>query len=57
MDVSRNSNFEWMILSASYEIDHKKPLYMGGSNEISNLSAMCRNCHGNKTLSDKLFYR
>lgn len=46
-----------MILSASYEIDHIKPLYMGGSNEIGNLTAMCRNCHGNKTLSDKLFYR
>ena len=43
------------ILDATYEIDHKIPLYKGGNNEIENLAALCRNCHGKKTLKDKLF--
>lgn len=42
------------LLTASYEIDHIVPLYKGGSNNRENLSAMCRNCHGNKTLNDKI---
>jgi len=25
-------------------------LFKGGSNEINNLIALCRNCHGKKTL-------
>lgn len=44
----------FQILDATYEIDHIIPLYKGGNNEISNLQAMCRNCHGKKTLYDKL---
>jgi hypothetical protein len=43
-----------ILLTASYEIDHIVPLYKGGSNNRENLSAMCRNCHGNKTLNDKI---
>ena len=42
------------MLDATYEVDHKKPLYKGGNNEINNLQALCRNCHGNKTLQDKI---
>lgn len=44
------------LLDATYEVDHTIPLYKGGTNHISNLTAMCRNCHGRKTLEDKLFY-
>jgi 5-methylcytosine-specific restriction endonuclease McrA len=44
------------ILDATYEIDHIMPLYKGGSNDIINLQALCRNCHGNKTLEDKIKY-
>ena len=40
------------ILDASYEVDHIIPLYKGGSNETSNLMALCRNCHGKKTIED-----
>lgn len=40
------------ILNASYEIDHIIPLYHGGSNDLNNLQALCRNCHGQKTLYD-----
>lgn len=54
------SNQQWKcihcknLLDATYEIDHCIPLYKGGTNEIDNLNAMCRNCHGKKTLIDKL---
>jgi len=42
------------ILDASYEVDHIIPLYKGGTNDITNLQALCRNCHGKKTINDKL---
>jgi hypothetical protein len=37
-------------LDAWYEIDHKIRLADGGSNHINNLVALCRNCHGKKTM-------
>ena len=42
------------ILDASYEVDHIIPLYKGGNNELHNLQALCRNCHGMKTINDNL---
>ncbi len=42
------------LLSASYEIDHYTPLAEGGSNEASNLVALCRECHGQKSIGDRL---
>jgi len=42
------------LLKASYEIDHIKPLFKGGSNDRSNLMALCRNCHGEKTLLEQV---
>ena len=51
------SNQQWkcggscnQTLDYTYEIDHHIPLFKGGSNEISNLIALCRNCHGKNTL-------
>ena len=50
------SNQQWKCgscnktLDYTYEIDHHIPLFKGGSNEVSNLIALCRNCHGKKTL-------
>ena len=44
------------VLDASYEIDHIIPIYQGGTNDIGNLQALCRNCHGKKTLNDNFKY-
>lgn len=40
------------LLDATYEVDHMQPLCKGGNNDRSNLQALCRNCHGKKTLND-----
>ena len=42
------------IMDESYEVDHKLALYRGGTNDISNLIALCRNCHGKKTMTERL---
>ena len=50
------SNQKWkcgtcrQTLDFTYEIDHHIPLFKGGSNDVSNWIALCRNCHGKKTL-------
>lgn len=41
-------------LDHTYEVDHVVDLQFGGSNETSNLVALCRNCHGKKTMSSKM---
>lgn len=42
------------LLDASFEVDHKLALYKGGDNTVTNLEALCRNCHGLKTLKDRI---
>lgn len=42
------------ILDATFEIDHKVELQHGGDNNVTNLEALCRNCHGQKTLLNRL---
>ena len=41
-------------LEAWYEIDHKLRLEHGGDNQVSNLVALCRNCHGKKTAMESM---
>jgi hypothetical protein len=41
-------------LTAWFEVDHKVRLEYGGSNEVSNLVALCRECHGEKTTMENL---
>ena len=41
------------ILNHTYEIDHIVPLYKGGTNQYTNLQALCRDCHANKTYTDR----
>ena len=54
------SNQKWkcthckQLLDNTYEVDHIIALYRGGSNELNNLEALCRNCHGKKTFMEKM---
>lgn len=41
-------------LSAWYEVDHVQRLEYGGSNEVGNLVALCRECHGKKTAMENM---
>jgi len=41
-------------LNHTFEIDHKTRLEYGGSNEVNNLIALCRNCHGEKTAMENM---
>jgi hypothetical protein len=41
-------------LDHTYEIDHKIRLEYGGGNDVDNLIALCRNCHGKKTASENM---
>ena len=41
-------------LNHTFEVDHKKRLEYGGTNEVSNLIALCRNCHGEKTAMENM---
>jgi len=41
-------------LPAWFEVDHKIRLDSGGSNHVSNLVALCRDCHGQKTAMENL---
>jgi len=41
-------------LSAWFEVDHKIRLEHGGTNDVSNLEALCRECHGEKTAMENL---
>jgi hypothetical protein len=42
-----------VLLPPEYEVDHKIPLFKGGSNDFSNLQALCPNCHRRKTMHEK----
>ena len=37
------------LLDETYELDHVKPLFKGGTNAESNLQALCKRCHAMKS--------
>ena len=37
------------LFDETYEIDHTKALFKGGTNEESNLQALCKRCHALKS--------
>jgi hypothetical protein len=41
-------------LSHTFEVDHKIRLDHGGSNDVTNLVALCRECHGEKTAMENM---
>jgi 5-methylcytosine-specific restriction endonuclease McrA len=52
--VAANQNWKCghcnMQLDHTFEVDHILDLQFGGSNNTDNLVALCRNCHGKKTM-------
>tara|TARA_B100000073_G_C23730195_1_gene570585 strand:- start:14 stop:556 length:543 start_codon:yes stop_codon:yes gene_type:complete len=54
------SNQDWKCamcgntLNAWFEVDHHVRLDKGGSNDVSNLMALCRECHGQKTAMESM---
>lgn len=54
------SNQDWKCgncnnqLDHTFEIDHKIRLEYGGGNDVGNLIALCRNCHGKKTALENM---
>jgi hypothetical protein len=54
------SNQDWKCghchkqLDHTYEIDHKIRLEYGAGNDVGNLVALCRNCHGLKTAKENM---
>jgi hypothetical protein len=41
-------------LTHTFEVDHKIRLEVGGGNEVTNLVALCRECHGEKTAMENM---
>jgi hypothetical protein len=41
-------------LDHTFEVDHKIRLEYGGGNDVGNLIALCRNCHGKKTAMENM---
>jgi len=42
-----------MTFKNTYEVDHIRPLYLGGDNQRLNLQALCTGCHSEKTSNDE----
>jgi 5-methylcytosine-specific restriction endonuclease McrA len=42
------------LLTACYEVDHVIRLEIGGTNDRTNLVALCRECHGMKTSYERI---
>ena len=41
-------------LNAWFEVDHRVRLEYGGGNDVGNLVALCRECHGKKTAMENM---
>jgi HNH endonuclease len=41
-------------LTHTFEVDHRIRLEHGGGNDVSNLVALCRECHGQKTAAENM---
>ena len=44
------------LLPPEWQIDHIVPLFLGGSNETTNLQVLCANCHAKKTCEERMQY-
>ena len=41
---------------AGWEVDHRRPVLAGGSDDLYNLHLLCESCHGFKTALDQRRY-
>lgn len=41
------------MLPSTFEVDHIKPLFSGGSNDLDNLQALCNLCHARKSAQER----
>ena len=44
------------LLPAEWQVDHRIPLFAGGTNEKTNLQVLCANCHARKTCQERANY-
>lgn len=44
----------YKLLPPTYEIDHRQPLFKGGADDKNNMQALCRDCHGTKSMQERL---
>ena len=42
------------LMDETYEVDHRVALFNGGSNDESNLVALCPHCHRKKTVDERI---
>ena len=42
-----------LLLDETYELDHFTPLFKGGSNDETNLQALCKRCHAMKSAMEQ----
>jgi len=42
------------LLDETYEVDHKLALFNGGTNDPTNLVALCPHCHRKKTVDERI---
>ncbi len=41
-------------LDETFEVDHRVALFQGGTNDMTNLVALCPHCHRKKTMAERL---
>ena len=50
---SKCAKCECDLKGKKYDVDHIRPLSNGGTNELSNLQALCKSCHQDKTANEQ----
>lgn len=52
-NCAKMHNGKRMPVGSNRDIDHKRALKLGGKHILSNLQALCPNCHSEKTKEDR----
>ena len=54
LKCSKKEKMEEKLLPPTFEIDHKHGLQFGGTNDLTNLQALCPDCHRQKSQDEML---